>query len=209
MDPSTHLFPVVFSSSRLTLSSALPEQLLKKPFDILKQLGRSRSCNASVIPFFDKRPVARWYDHLSIFSCMQFRNFHLGKVSSPVGENSQTTRPKFLWATTWFVVADRLLPIGIFPRQLENLQPASEWDSAPIAFAYSLALPLLLQLHHKYCTSICTFPNYGKCLPIYVHRDRWIDTSVMRMSQRVRANESENATGKRTNETRVRQVRCL
>ena len=57
MDPSTHFFLVVFSSSRLTLSSGLPGQLLKKPFDILKHLGRSRSCNASVIPFFDKRPA--------------------------------------------------------------------------------------------------------------------------------------------------------
>lgn len=35
---------------------------------------------------------------------------------------------------------------------------------------------------------------------IYVHRDGWIDTSV------TVANGSENASGKRTNERRVRQV---
>lgn len=134
---------------------------------------------------------------------MQFRNFHLGKLVSLVGENSQTTRPKFLWATTWFVVADRVLPIGIFLANFRIFNQRSERMGLGADCIRVLSGSVPPTTIATQSTSICTLPNYGKCLPIYVHRDRWIDTSV------TIANGSENAIGKRTNETRVRQVGYL
>lgn len=124
MDPSTHFFLVVFSSSRLTLSSGLPGQLLKKPFDILKHLGRSRSCNASVIPFFDKRPaVSMIRPSVNLFV------HAVSKLSSretcvPRGRKFSDNPSKIPLGYNLVRCCGPSASHRNFPRQLSNFQPA-------------------------------------------------------------------------------------
>lgn len=69
MDPSAHLLPprciFVLEANAVRCAAWTAVEKAVRYFKIgrllfgRKLFGRSRSCNASVIPFFDKRPVTR------------------------------------------------------------------------------------------------------------------------------------------------------